>query len=54
MPKLYTIQFTADELAMIEPLVAHEADYYEQSDDDMDRAQFEVCDSIIKKIVNAS
>lgn len=54
MQKLYTINFTADELAMIEPLVVHEANFYESSDDDIDRAQFAVCESIITKIVNAS
>jgi len=54
MPKTYTVEFTADELAMIEPLVAHEANFYECSDDEMDQQQFAVCESIISKIVNAS
>ena len=54
MSQLYTVQLTADELAMIEPLVAHEANYYECSDDELDQQQLAVCESIISKIVNAS
>jgi hypothetical protein len=54
MSKVYTIEFTADELAMIEPLVQHEANYYETGDDEIDRAQFAVCESIIEKITAAS
>lgn len=54
MSKLYTVNFTADELAMIEPLVQSEANYYESSDDELDAAQFAVCESIIEKITSAS
>ena len=43
MSKTYTVEFTADELAMIEPLVQHEANYYEESDDELDAQQFAVC-----------
>lgn len=54
MSKLYTLELSADELAMIEPLVQHEANYYECSDDEIDAQQFAVCESIISKITSAS
>jgi len=54
MPKTYTLEFTADELAMIEPLVAAEANYYESSDDELDVQQHTVRESIIEKITAAS
>jgi len=54
MQKTYTVNFTADELALIEPLVQSEANFYESSDDEIDVAQFAVCESIIEKITAAS
>ena len=54
MQKTYTIEFTADELAIIQPLVAQEQDFYEQSDDDMDRAMYIDCKNIVEKIYAAS
>jgi hypothetical protein len=54
MQKTYTLQFTADELAIIQPLVAQEQDFYEQSDDDIDRAMYMDCKNIVEKIYAAS
>ena len=54
MQKTYTLQFTADELAIIQPLVQQEQDFYESSDDDMDRAMYTDCKNIVEKIYAAS
>jgi len=51
---MYTVDLTADELGVVLDLVKAEQQHYEDSDDDTDVAQYNICDSVINKLYNAT
>jgi hypothetical protein len=50
---MHTIDLTAEELGIILDLVKAEQNWYADSDDSTDVAQYNACDSIINKLYNA-
>ena len=53
MQKTFTVKLTADEISVIESLLQYEAEFYSNSDDDTDVAAYNICDSVINKLLNA-
>lgn len=50
---MHTVDLTAEELGLVLDLVKAEQLHYEDSEDDTDVAQYNVCDSVINKLYNA-
>ena len=50
---MHTVELTAEELGLLLDLAKAEQNYYEDSEDDTDVAQYNLCDSIIQKLYNA-
>ena len=54
MQNTYTVNLTANQINLLMQLVEHEAQFFDNSDDETDTAHFDDCESVIDLLYNAT